>query len=77
MLPDTSDHGSEGLLELPVKSIIEHVEQDYSLVSNCDISITLELDQKPFDPSESFSIICDLCNKQSPLDFFKIFQFLG
>lgn len=26
VLPDTSDHRSEGLLELPVKSIIEHVE---------------------------------------------------
>jgi hypothetical protein len=50
VLPDTSDYRSEGLLELPVKPIIEHVEQDYSLVSNCDISITLELDQKPFNP---------------------------
>tara|TARA_B110000285_G_C15136749_1_gene627485 strand:- start:709 stop:1362 length:654 start_codon:yes stop_codon:yes gene_type:complete len=76
VLPNTSDHRSEGLLELPVKPIIEHIEQDYSLVSNCNISITLELDQKPFNPIQSLSIICNLGNKQSPLDFFKIFQFL-
>lgn len=76
VLTNTPNNWSEGLLQLPVNSIIEHVEEDDRLISDTDITVSLELDQQFLDPVESVFVICDLSNEKSSLDLLKIFILL-
>jgi hypothetical protein len=73
MLPNASHDWTEGLLQLPVKPIVKHVQQHDSLVSHRDVTVTLKLNEQSFNPMHANSIICNLSYEECPLDLFKIF----
>tara|TARA_B110001450_G_C17576067_1_gene462883 strand:+ start:478 stop:1101 length:624 start_codon:yes stop_codon:yes gene_type:complete len=77
VLSNTSNDWSKGLLQLPVNSIVEHVEQYYGLISDANVTVSLELDEQLFNPEKTVLVVCDLSNEQGSLDLFKIFHFLG
>jgi len=77
MLTNVSNDWSECLLQLPVDSIIKHVEQDNSLISNADIAVTLELDQELLNPVEAILVVSYLSNEKGSLDFLKILHLFG
>jgi hypothetical protein len=76
MLSDTPDHWSKGLLELPVNTIVEHVEQHDSLVSDANIAVSLKLNEQFLDPIEPILVISDLGHKEGSLDLLKILHLL-
>ena len=43
MLADTSNNWPESFLQLPVNTVVEHVEQHDGLVSDTDVTVALEL----------------------------------
>jgi len=63
MLSNTPYDWSECLLELPVNSIIKHVEQHNSLVPDANIAVSLKLNEELLDPVKAIFIICNLSHK--------------
>ena len=76
MLTNRSYRWSECLKQLPIDTIIEHVEQNDGLVTNAHIIIPHKLNKKLFNPVKTFFIICNLCNKKWPLNLLKMLHFL-
>lgn len=72
MLSNTSHHWPEGLLKLPVNSIIKHVQEYNGLIPDSNITVSLKLDKKFLNPIEAIFVICNLGYKESSLDFLKI-----
>lgn len=76
MLSNAPDDGSEGLGELPVNTIIQHVQENNGLISDWNLTVALELNQKLLNPVKSFLVVGNLSHEKSSLDFLKIFHFL-
>ena len=76
VLSNTSNDWSESLLQLPVDSIVKHVEQNDGLISDADVTVSLELDEQFLNPEKTVFVVSDLSNEQSSLNLLKIFHFL-
>ena len=76
VLSNTSNDWSESLLQLPVDSIVKHVEQNDGLISDADVTVSLELDEQLLNPEKTVFVVSDLSNEQSSLNLLKIFHFL-
>jgi len=50
MLTNASNDRPECLLQLPINSIIEHIEQNNGLISDADIAVALKLNEKLLNP---------------------------
>ena len=68
MLTHTTNYGSESFRDLPVYSIIEHVEKDNDGISDSDITVTLKLDEKLLNPVECLFVVGNLGHKKSALN---------
>mmetsp|Transcript_20325 Transcript_20325/g.19275 ORF Transcript_20325/g.19275 Transcript_20325/m.19275 type:complete len:218 (+) Transcript_20325:531-1184(+) len=68
VLAYAADDGDEGAGELPVHSIIQHIEEDYGLVSDAHFVVAEELDEQLFDPLEGVLVVRDLGHEQGALD---------
>lgn len=76
VLPNRSNSRSECLKQLPVNSVIEHIQQNYCLVTNAHVTISKQLNEKFLNPVQSLLIICNLSYKERSLNLFQIFSFL-
>ena len=76
MLTNASNNGPKCLLQLPINTIIKHIEQDNSLISDTNITISLKLNKKLFNPVKTIAIVSNLGNEQCSLDLFKVLHLL-
>ena len=75
VLADRADHWLVRGGELPVHSIVEHVEEDDNLVSDADLMITEQLYEELLYPLELIFVIRNLSKEQGTLELLK--KFLG
>jgi len=75
VLADCADHWLVRGGELPVDSIVEHVEEDDNLVSDADLMITEQLHEEFLYPLELSFVIRNLSKEQGTLELLK--KFLG
>jgi len=75
VLADCADHRLVRGGELPVDSIVEHVEEDDNLVSDADLMITEQLHEELLYPLELSFVIRNLSKEQGTLELLK--KFLG
>ena len=68
MLTHTTNYGSESFRDLPVYSVVEHVEEDNDCISDSDIAVTLKLDEKLLNPVECLLVVSNLGHKKSALN---------
>jgi len=60
VLADGTNGGLEGLLQLPIDLIVDHVEENHSLVAHCDVTVAHELNEQLFYEKERVFVIRDL-----------------
>ena len=60
VLADGTNGGLEGLLQLPVDLVVDHVEEDDSLVAHCDVTVAHELNEQLLYEIERFFVVRDL-----------------
>ena len=60
VLADGTNGGLEGLLQLPVDLIVDHVEEDDGLVAHCDVTVAHELNEQLLYEIERFFVVRDL-----------------
>lgn len=75
VLADCTDHWLMGGGELPVHTIVKHVEEDDNLVSHTDLMITEQLHEELLYPLELTFVIRNLSKEQGTLELLK--KFLG
>ena len=75
VLADRADHWLVRGGELPVHSIVKHVEEDDDLVSDADLMITEQLHEELLYPLELSFVIRNLSKEQGTLELLK--KFLG
>jgi hypothetical protein len=75
VLADRADHRLVRGGELPVHSIVKHVEEDDDLVSDADLMITEQLHEELLYPLELSFVIRNLSKEQGTLELLK--KFLG
>ena len=76
MLANTPYNWSESLLQLPIDSIIKHVQEHNSLVPDPNITIALKLYKELLNPIKAILVISNLSYKKSSLDFLKVLHLL-
>lgn len=64
MLSNTTDRWTEGLQQLPVNAVVEHVEEHNGLITDAHVTVAHELDEKFLDPVQTLSVISNLRNKK-------------
>jgi len=64
MLTNATNGWSECLQQLPIDSIVKHVQQNNRLISDANVWVTLELNQKFFYPIKAFLVIGNLGYKK-------------
>ena len=74
VLSNASYHWSESTVQLPVHSIIEHVEQHHWLISHTHIWITQQLNQQLLNPLQRVFVILNLSHKQCSLQLLHVLQ---
>jgi hypothetical protein len=70
MLAYTSHDGFEGTGELPVNSIVEHIENNDCLVSHLYVFVAQKLDKNFLDPEKLVFVLLDLRHEEGSLEFF-------
>lgn len=76
VLASGPDDWSECLLQLPVDLIIEHVQENYGLISDGNVWIAHKLDKQLFNQIESALVVRYLCHEKSSLNLLKVLVFL-
>ena len=64
MLAHAPNSWTECLKQLPVNSIVKHVEEHDRLVSDAHVTVTHKLNEKLLDPVKTLCIISDLRYKK-------------
>ena len=77
VLADRADHWLVRGGELPVHSVIEHVEEDDNLISHADLMITEQLHQELLYPIELIFVVRNLSKEQRTLELLKKFLRFG
>mmetsp|Transcript_88 Transcript_88/g.171 ORF Transcript_88/g.171 Transcript_88/m.171 type:complete len:266 (+) Transcript_88:3971-4768(+) len=76
VLAHAPDDRAEGLLELPVHPVIEHVEEHDGAVPDPDVAVALQLNQQLLYPIEAVSVVSDLGHEERPLDLLHVLHLL-
>ena len=63
VLSNASYDWSKSLLQLPIEAIIKHVQKDNRLISNANITVTLQLNKEFLNPVKTYFVVCDLSNE--------------
>ena len=67
VLPNAPNDRTKSTLHLPIDTVVEHVEQDYGLVSHEHVLIAKQLDKDLLDELERLLVLVDLRHEKVSL----------